>query len=112
MTGTKFSTLPTLKLYLSDNPFIKYDIFEFSVKFPPRGTPIGIVTQYCENKNMSYISHSENNSPYNRAFPEIIRIIVWILSIGRKEPKTVQHFMEAISIQKLTGKFNRINAIT
>ena len=55
MIGTNTSTLTTLKVYLLDHPFIKYDIFEFNIYFPPIGTPIGIVTQYCEIHNMSYI---------------------------------------------------------
>ena len=45
-------TLPSLEIDLSDNPFIKYDIFEVNVDFPPRGTPIGIVAQYCKHHNM------------------------------------------------------------
>ena len=73
MLGTNTSTLPTLKTYLSYNPLIKYDIFEGIVTFPPRGTPIGITTQYYEHHNMSYISQSENNSPWNHAFPAINR---------------------------------------
>ena len=44
MLGTNTSTLPTLKIDLSDYPLIKYDIFEGIVNFPPRGTPIGITT--------------------------------------------------------------------
>ena len=31
---------------LSDQTFIKYDIFEVSVNLTPRGTHIGIVAQY------------------------------------------------------------------
>ena len=45
MTGTNIYTLPTLKVDLSDNPFVKYDIFEAIVNFLPRGTPIGIFAQ-------------------------------------------------------------------
>ena len=56
MLGPNIYTLPTLKIYLSDHPCIKDDIFEFNVNLPPRGTTIGIVKQYCEHKNMSYIS--------------------------------------------------------
>ena len=52
MLGTNNSTLPTLKFCLSDHPFIKNDIFEVNVNLPPRGTPIGIVAQYCEYQNM------------------------------------------------------------
>ena len=56
MLGRNISTLPTLKIDLSDHPFIQDDIFEGNYNFPPREIPIGIVTQYCENHNMSYIS--------------------------------------------------------
>ena len=45
MLGTNISTLTTLTIDLSDYPFIKYDIFEGNVNFPPRSTLIGIVTQ-------------------------------------------------------------------
>ena len=45
MTGTNVSTLPILKIDLSDHPFIKHDIFEVTVTFSPRGSPIGIVAQ-------------------------------------------------------------------
>ena len=69
MLSTNISTLPTLKVYLSDHPFIKDDIFEGIVTFPTRGTPIGITTQYCEHQKMLYISQSENNIPCNHAFP-------------------------------------------
>ena len=90
MLGIIISTLPTLTTELSDHPFIKYYIFEGNVNFPPRGTPICIVTQYCEHHNMSYISQSENNSPWNHACPAINRTNVWILIIGRKEPTAFQ----------------------
>ena len=53
MSGTNIITLITLIVYLSDHPFIKYDIFEVNVNFPPRVTPIGIVKKYCEHHNMS-----------------------------------------------------------
>ena len=59
ITGTNISTLPTLKNDLSYHSFVKYDIFYVTFTFPPIGTPIGIVAQYCEHHNMSYISHSE-----------------------------------------------------
>ena len=52
MTGTNIFTLPTLKNYPSDHPFIKDDIFEGAFNFPPIGTPIGIVAQYCEYHSM------------------------------------------------------------
>ena len=56
MLGTNIYTLPTLKIDLSDHPFIVDDTFEGTTNFPPRVTPIGITTQYCEYHNMSYIS--------------------------------------------------------
>ena len=56
MIGKNNSTLTTLKINLSDHPFIKYDVFEVNVNFPPRDTPIGIVAQYYDNHNMSYIN--------------------------------------------------------
>ena len=65
MLGTNTSTLPKLKLYLSDHPFIKDYIFEVNFNFPPRGTPIGTIKQYCKHNNISYIYQSENNSPWN-----------------------------------------------
>ena len=55
MLAINTSTLTTLKMYFSDHPFIKHDIFEVNVNSPRRGPPIGIVTQYCEHHNMSYI---------------------------------------------------------
>ena len=86
-------------MYLSDHPLIKYDIFEVNVNFPPRGTPIGILEQYCEHHNMSYISQSANNISRNHSFPAINRTNVWMISIGRKESKTFQQVLETISIQ-------------
>ena len=56
MLGKNISTPPTLKIELSYHTLIKYDIFEGNITFPPRGTTIGIITQYCKNHNMSYIS--------------------------------------------------------
>ena len=82
-----------IKIDLSDNPSIKYDIFEVTATFPPGVTNIGIVAQYLEHNNMSYIFQSKNNRPWNRALPEINRTNVWILRIGRKEPTTVQQAM-------------------
>ena len=35
LLGTNISTPPTLKIDLSDHPFIRYDIFEGNVSFPP-----------------------------------------------------------------------------
>ena len=63
MLGTNISTLPPLKIYLSDHPFIKDNIFEVNVNFTSRGTPIGIILQYCEHHNMSYIYYSKKNTP-------------------------------------------------
>ena len=61
MTGTIFSALPTLKIDLSDHPFIKYGIFEFNVTLPPMGTHIGVVAH--DHHNMSYVSQLTNNIP-------------------------------------------------
>ena len=93
MLGANISTLTILKIDLSDNPFIKDDIFEVNINFPPIGTPIGIVTQYCEHHNISYISQSENKSPWNHAFPYIKSTNEWILSISRKEPTKFQQVL-------------------
>ena len=90
MLGKNISTLPTLKSELSDHTYIKYYIFIVNFNFPPRCTPICIVTQYCEHHNMSYISQTENNSPWNHACPARNRTNFWILSIGRKEPTSFQ----------------------
>ena len=90
MIGTNISTLPTLKIDPSDHPFIKDNIFEGNFNFTPRGTPIGIITKYCEHHNISCISQSENNSPWNNAFPARNRTNVWTLSIVRKDPTSVQ----------------------
>ena len=84
MIGTNTSTLTTLNIDLSDHPFVKNDIFEVNVNFPPGGTPIVIVAQYYEYHNMSFISHSINNSPWNHALPARNRTNAWIFSIGRK----------------------------
>ena len=59
MLGTNISTLTTLKIDLSDHPYIKDDIFEGNVNISPRGTPTGIIKQYCEHHNMPYISQSK-----------------------------------------------------
>ena len=104
MLGTNNYTLPTLKIDLSDHPFIKDDIFEGIVTFPPRSNPIGITTQYCEHHKILYISQSENNSPWNHVFPSRNRTNVWILRIGRKESTSESQFIEAISSNQLTGK--------
>ena len=34
-----------IKIYLSDQPLIKYDVSEVTVNFPPKVTSIGIVDQ-------------------------------------------------------------------
>ena len=112
MLGTNTSILKTLKIDLSDNPFITDDIFEVNVNFPLRGTPIGIVSQYCEHHNMSYISQSTNNIPLNDAFPNRNKTIFWILYIGIKEPTTSQKVLEAISSQQLTRNCNKVHVIT
>ena len=104
MLGTSTSTLPILKIDLSDHPFFKDDIFLGNVNFPPRGTTIGITTQYSEHHNMSYISQSENKIPWNHAFSARNRTNVWILRIFRKQPTSAQQVLEVISIQKLKGK--------
>ena len=82
--GKNNSTPTKLKIDLSYHPFIKNDIFEVNVNFSPRETLIGIVTQYCEHHNMSYIYQSTNNSPCNHALTARNRTNDWILSIGRK----------------------------
>ena len=112
MLNINTSTLLTLKIDLSYHPFIKYDIFEVDVHFPPRVTPIGIVTQYYEYHNMSYIYQSKNDSPCNHVFPDIQRNYVWILRTGRKEPTTPQKVLESISSHQLTGKCNMVHVIT
>ena len=43
----KFYHLFNIKIDLSYHLFIKDDIFEVTVKFPPIGTPVVIITQYC-----------------------------------------------------------------
>ena len=63
LNGKNISALKTLKLYLSDHPFTKYDIFEAAVSFPSRVSPIVIFVKYCGHHNMSYVFRSKNNSP-------------------------------------------------
>ena len=46
MNVTNISALQALKIYLSDYTFIKDDIFEATVLFTPRDTPIGIFPGY------------------------------------------------------------------
>ena len=94
---------PTLKIDLSDHPFIKYDIFEVNANFPKRGTPIGFVIQYCGHNNMSYLYQQANNNPWYHEFPDRNRTNVWILGICRKELITVQQVSESISSHQLTG---------
>ena len=108
MTGTNIYILPTLKIDLSYHPFIKDDIFEVNVNLPPRG----IVAQYCENHNMSYIYQSQNNIPWNCYFTARNGTNFWILSIYRKGQTTVQQVLKALSRQQLTGKCNRAHVIT
>ena len=52
LLDTNTSTITTSKIDFSDHPFIKDNKFEVNVNLPPRGTPIGIVAQYCEHHNM------------------------------------------------------------
>ena len=104
MLGANTSTLPTLKTDLSDNPFIKYYIFEATVYFPPRDNTIGIVDQYCEHHNMYFISHSTNNSPCNSDFTVRNSTNLCIIIIGRKEPTKFQQVLDALSNQQLSGK--------
>ena len=88
MNGTSFFALPTIKMYLSYHPFIKDDIFESTVKFPPRGTTIGIVDQYCEHHNMYYVSKSNNNRQWNQNLPTGNRNNACIIIIGKKSNKS------------------------
>ena len=101
-----------IKIDLSYHPFIKYDIFEVAVTFPPIGTPIGNIALYGDHRNMYYISQATNNIPCNRAFTKINRTNVWILSVGRKKPTTVKQVLESILSKNITGKFNRVHIIT
>ena len=78
------STLTTVKHFLSDHMFIKDDIFDVKVIFPLRGNPIGIVSQYCEHHNISYIYQSTKNIPQNHDFTERNRTNACILRIGIK----------------------------
>ena len=80
-------------MYLSDHLFVKYDIFEATVKFPPRGAPILIITYYCEHHNMTYISQSNNNITFKISFPARQKINVWIIIVLRKVTNTVQQVM-------------------
>ena len=111
LNGTDTTALPTIKIDPSDHPFIKYDIFEAAVTFPARFNPIDIITYYCEHHKITYIYQSNNNSPHNRAFPEIQRTNVCILGVWIKEPTTVKEAMEAVPSQQLTGKCNKVHVI-
>ena len=51
------------KIDLSDQSFIKYDVFEATVIFSSRGNTIGIIAQCCKHQNMSDVSHINNNTP-------------------------------------------------
>ena len=104
MNGTNISTLTTLKIDISDHPFTKDNIFEVTVTFTTRGTNIGIVFQYYEDHNMTYISQFKNKISWKHALPMRNKTNLWILSIRRKEPKQYKRVMESISIQHLTGK--------
>ena len=79
--GTNTSTLPTLTIELSNHLFVKYYVFEVGFNFPQGGTPIGIIAQYCEHHNITYISQFKNNIPWNHAFPARNRTYFWILGI-------------------------------
>ena len=85
-----------IKIDIFDHPFIKYDIFEATLNFPPKGNPVDIVTQYYDNQNVSYIYQSNNNRPWNKTFPARIRTNVWILIIVIKETTTLQQATETI----------------
>ena len=109
--GTNTYALPKLKIYLSDNLLIKYDIFEVNANLPPRGIPIGIVAQYYEYHNMSYTSQSKNNIPRNHAFQAIKYKYIWILILGIKELELYQKDLEDISSKQLTGKCKKVHVI-
>ena len=100
------------KIDIYENSFIKYDIFEAIVTFPPRGTLIGIIVYYCEHYNMNYITQSNNNSPWDRVFPVGQISNFWVISISRKYWTTVQKFVEYVSGQQRTVRCNKIRVIT
>ena len=95
MSGINISTLTTLIFDITENPIIKYDIYEVTLTFTPRGNTITIVSQYFEHHKMFYVSHLKKNIPWNRNISERDRTNVWILIIGRKET-TVPKDMEDI----------------
>ena len=112
MIETNIYTFPKLKIDLSNHFFIKYDIFEVNINFPPRGTPIGIISNKCEHHKITYIPQWTKNISWDHAFLEGNINDVCILSIGRKEPTTVQQVIEGILSQQLTEKWNRVHIIT
>ena len=48
--------LPTIKMDIYYHPLIKEDLFEATVTFSQRFTPILIINYYCQNHNMTYIT--------------------------------------------------------
>ena len=87
-------------------------MFEVNVNLTSICIPIGnICTILLTSKHVMYIPFKKN-SPWNHDFTERKNTNAWILSIGRKEPTSVQQVIEAISGQQLTGKFNRVHVIT
>ena len=101
------SDLLTIKLVYISHPFIKYEIFEETVAFPPRVTPIGIITYYFDQHIMTYIYESNYNIPWKRVFASRKRTDVYIIIVGRKYPKTLQNFVTDVSSQQHTGKYNK-----
>ena len=55
MTIAYIYSFPILKIDTSDYLFIRDNIFLVYVNFAPTGNHIGIVAQYCEHHNMSYM---------------------------------------------------------
>ena len=111
MTRTNISTLPTFIAYLSYHTFVKDYMFEATVHYLPRGTHTGIVAQYCEHHNMFYIYLLTSTSPWNCDLAAINSNDSCIIITGRKKPTTVQHVLETISSQQLTGECNRLHII-
>ena len=100
INGTNISSFTKLKIYLSYNPFIKDDIFGATVEFPPRSTLIGVVPQYFNHQNMSYVSQSTSNSTCKRSFPSMNITNVFIIIIGIKEPTT---FKKSWNLYQING---------
>ena len=71
MTSTNVSTLPTLKIDLTDHPYIKDDVFEVTINFPQRINIIEMVAQYCEHQNITTcpIYPSQKPYPFEPCFP-------------------------------------------